>query len=91
MHPRLYGQLPDVGQEDHGLPFLGGAHPGSDMGLVRSRPTLGDPCHSHARRRHRRIHCDNGATEGCQHLQVMEPDPRLGFRGQALGGGGQDV
>ena len=42
VHPRLYGQSPDTGQEDHGLPFLGGADPGSDMGPVRSTPTLSD-------------------------------------------------
>ena len=32
-------------------PFLGGNHSGSDMGLVRSKPTLGAHCHSNARRR----------------------------------------
>ena len=57
------------------------------MGLVRSKPTPGNPHHSHARRRRPSIHCDDGATEGCRLGQVMELDSWLGFRGKGLVGG----
>ena len=56
-------------------------------------PTLGDPCHSHARRRRPSIHCGYSSAEGCQCRQVMEPDTGLGVWGQDPGGrvGGQAV
>ena len=62
--------------------------PRSDMGPVHSRPTLGDPCHSHAHQRRPSTHCDDSASEGCLRRQVMEPDAWLGFRDRELGGGG---
>ena len=46
---------------------------GSDMGLVRYKLAQANPCHSHARRRRPSIHRDDGAMEGCQRWQVMEP------------------
>ena len=55
------------------------------MGLLGPMPTLGDPCHSHARRRRLSIHCGYSFAEGWQCRQVMEPDPRRSVRGQDLG------
>ena len=92
VHAWLLGQPPDVRQEDHGLPFLGGAHSRGNMGPVRPLPTLGDPCHSHACQRRPNIHLGYSSAEGCQCRQVMELDTRPGARGQDLGGvGGQAV
>ena len=48
VYPGLCRQPSDIGQEAHDLPCLGGAHPGGDVGLVRSWPTLCDPRHGHA-------------------------------------------
>ena len=56
---------PDVGHEDHGLSFLGGAHPGGNVGLVSPVATLGKPYHSHTCRRRPSIHRDDSSTEGC--------------------------
>ena len=72
-HSWLLGQPPDIRQEDHGLPLLGGTHSGGNVGPVGLLPTLGDPCHSHARRRGPCIHRGYGSAEGCQRRQVMEP------------------
>ena len=42
------------------------------MRMVRLRPTLANPRHSHARRRRPNIPRDNSSTEGCQCQLVME-------------------
>ena len=61
------------------------------MGLVGLLPTLGYPCHSHARRCGSHIHRGYGPTEGRKRRQVMEPDARLDIGGQYVGGGGGSV
>ena len=78
---RLLGQPLDVRQEDHGLSFLGGAHSGGNVGPVGPMPTLGDPCHSHARQRRPSIYRGYSSAEGCQFLQVMEPNTWFGVWG----------
>ena len=72
VHARLLDQPPDLRQEDHGLPFLGGAHSGGNVGPVGPMLTLGDPCHSHTRRCCPSIHRSYSSAEGCQLRQVME-------------------
>ena len=84
VHARLLGQPPDVRQEDHGLPFLGRAQSGGNVGPVGPMPTLGEPYHGHARRCCHSIHRDYSSTKGCQFRQVMEPDTWLGVWGQDL-------
>ena len=46
-----------------------------------ARYALGPHWATHARRRCPGIHCDDGATEGCQRQQDMGLDSWLGFRG----------
>ena len=80
-YPWLLRQPADVREEYHGLPLLGGPHPGGHVGLVGLGPALGDPCHSHACLRGPGIHCGHGAAESRERRQVMEPNARLDLGG----------
>ena len=57
------------------------------MGPVGLMRTLGDPCHSHARRRCPNIHCGYCPAEGRHRRELMEPYAWLGGRGQYRRGG----
>ena len=86
VHSWLRRQPADVREEDHRLPFLGGAHSRGHLGLVCLGPALGDPGHGHARPRGPRIHRHDITAEGGQRRQVMEPDARASLGGQYLWG-----
>ena len=62
---------PDVRQEDHDPPLLGGAHLGGHVGLVGLLSTFGDPHHNHARRRGSRIHRGGGGECGRRDWKKM--------------------
>ena len=88
VHSRLCRQPAGIREEDHRLPFLGGAHSGGHLGQVCFGSAPGDPGHGHARLRGPGIHRHNIAAEGRQRRLVMEPDAWASLGGQYLWGAG---